>query len=245
MWLVLLFLLQADIPLRETGKRAVDLTWAVSERFPAFEGGSPFRAEVVATIEKNGYYGRVYHAPEHFATHIDAPAHFGRGQKTVDQLTADQMFAPAVVLDVTSQAASNADYLLTAADIAAWEKKNGRIAPGSVVLLRTGWGRRVPDVGAYRNADASGTLHSPGFSPEAAKLLVDERRAIAFGIDNLSVDAGRSADFGVHRYTQAHGLYHLENLANLDKLPPRVFLVVAPIKLEGGSGGQVRVWAIF
>jgi kynurenine formamidase len=40
-------------------------------------------------------------------------------------------------------------------------------------------------------------------------------------------------------------LYQLENLANLSELPETgAFLVVAPIKLEGGSGGAARVFAL-
>ncbi len=237
---------QQNIPLRQLPARAVDLTYSLSDHFPNFEGSaqSPFQAEVTGTIEKNGYFSRRFSTQEHFGTHMDAPAHFGRGQATVDRLRPEQLFAPGVVLDIRAQAASDADYALTVEDVLAWERKNGAIRPGSVVLLRTGWGSRSGDMAAYRNADSAGRSHSPSFSPEAARLLADQRKAVAFGIDNLSVDVGRSTDYPVHRYTQERGLYHLENLANLEKLPPRVFLIVAPTKLEGGSGAQVRVWAV-
>ena len=237
---------QGQIPVRPLPSRVVDLTYPVSERFPNFEGTaqSPFHAEVTGTIEKNGYFSRRYRTQEHFGTHMDAPAHFGPGQRTVDRLTPEQLFVPGVVLDIGPQAAGDADYALTVADVLAWEKKNGAIRPKSMVLLRTGWGRRAGEMAAYRNADSTGASHSPSFSLEAARLLVDQRQAVAFGIDNLSVDVGRSTDYPVHRYTQQRGLYHLENLANLDRLPPRVFLIVAPTKLEGGSGAQARVWAV-
>ena len=88
-------------------------------------------------------------------------------------------------------------------------------------------------------------MHFPGFSVEAAKRLI-ERQVSGLGCDTLSVDYGASADFAVHRLTLGAGLYHLENLADLSELPERgAFLVVAPIKLEGGSGGPVRVFALF
>lgn len=237
---------QGNIPVRRLAGKVVDLSYPVSERFPNFEGSreSPFRAEIAGRMEKDGYFSRRYQTQEHFGTHLDAPAHFGPGQLTVDRLGPERLFVPAVVLDIRAQGSRDADYALTPQDVLAWEKKNGVIAPGSAVLLHTGWGRRAGDMKAYRNADAAGKMHFPGFSPEAARLLVDQRKAIAFGIDNLSVDVGRSNDYPVHRYTQAGGLYHVENLANLDRLPPRVFLIVAPIKLEGGSGGQARVWAV-
>ena len=237
---------QGNIPVRQLAGKVVDLSHPVSDDFPNFEGSSqsPFQAEVTSTIEKGGYFSRRYRTQEHYATHVDAPAHFGPGQSTVDRLGPDRLFVPAVVLDIRPQGAKDADYALTAEDVLTWEKKDGAIAPGSAVLLRTGWGSCAGDMAAYRNADAVGKMHFPSFSLEAAQLLVEKRKAVAFGIDNLSVDIGRSTDYPVHRYTQAHGLYHMENLANLENLPPRVFLIVAPIKLEGGSGGQARVWAV-
>src|SRR5713101_7930733 len=91
---------------------------------------------------------------------------------------------------------------------------------------------------------AKGRMHFPGFSVEAAKRLI-ERRVNGLGCDTLSVDYGASGNFEVHRLTLGAGLYHLENLADLSELPESgAFLVVAPIKLEGGSGGPVRVFAL-
>ena len=67
----------------------------------------------------------------------------------------------------------------------------------------------------------------------------------ADGIDDGSVDYGLSQDYAVHGIVNGAGKYHLENLADLGRLPATgAYLVVAPIKLEGGSGGQVRVFAI-
>jgi kynurenine formamidase len=98
---------------------------------------------------------------------------------------------------------------------------------------------------AYRNTDPAGLMHFPGFAVDAAEFLTKERKISGLGIDTLSVDFGPSKNFEVHRLTHAAGLYHLENLASMEKIPPKgAFLVAAPIKLEGGSGGAVRVFAI-
>jgi kynurenine formamidase len=87
-------------------------------------------------------------------------------------------------------------------------------------------------------------MHFPGFSAEAAKLLV-ERKVSGLGVDTLSADFGASKDFLVHHIVLGAGLYQLENLADLTELPETgAFLVVAPIKLEGGTGGPARVFAI-
>ena len=87
-------------------------------------------------------------------------------------------------------------------------------------------------------------MHFPGFSAEAARLLMD-RKISGLGCDTMSVDCGGSEDFAVHRLALGAGLYHLENLADLSAVPEAgAYLVVAPIKLEGGSGGAVRVFAL-
>jgi kynurenine formamidase len=88
-------------------------------------------------------------------------------------------------------------------------------------------------------------MHFPGYSLEAAKFLAEGRNVFGLGIDTLSIDYGPSKNFRVHQYTMSRSLFHLENLANLDKVPASGALaIVAPMKLEGGSGGPVRVYAL-
>ena len=181
---------------------------------------------------------------EHYGTHLDAPVHFPPGKVTVDQIPVEQLFGPAVVLDVRAEGAKDADYQLAAAPIEEWEKKHGRVPAGAIVLLRTGWATRWPDAQKYRNQDAQGRMHFPGFSVESVKVLI-QRKISGLGCDTMSVDHGASADFAVHHLALGSGLFHLENLADLSALPESgAFLVVAPIKLEGGSGGPVRIFAL-
>jgi kynurenine formamidase len=97
----------------------------------------------------------------------------------------------------------------------------------------------------YRNQDAQGKMHFPGFSADAARLLI-ARKVSGIGCDTLSADYGASEDFAVHHLALGAGLYHLENLSDLSEVPEAgAFLVVAPIKLQGGSGGPVRVFAVW
>jgi kynurenine formamidase len=225
--------------------RVLDLSYAISDKLVPWPGDEKFfEAKVNASVEKNGYFTRSFWMLEHYGTHLDAPAHFPPGKTTVDQIPVKQLFGPAVVMDVRTESGKDADYQLSAARIEEWEKRHGRIPEGAIVLLRTGWATRWPDVQKYRNQDAQGKMHFPGFSAEAAKLLI-ERRASGLGCDTLSVDYGASSDYSVHHLALGAGLYHLENLADLSEMPEMgAFLVVAPIKLEGGSGGPVRVFAI-
>jgi kynurenine formamidase len=225
--------------------RVVDMTYALNAKLPAWPGdGRTFEAKVEATPEKDGYFARSFWTLEHYGTHMDAPAHFPPGKEFLDQIPVTHLFAPAVVIDVREESVKDPDYRLRVMRVEKWEALHGRIPTGAVVLLRTGWASRWPDQARYRNMDSTGVMHFPGFSVEAAKLLI-ERGAVALGIDTLSIDYGPSKDFEVHRVTLPAGLYQLENLANMDQLPEAgAFLISAPIKLEGGSGGPVRVFAI-
>ena len=225
----------------------IDLTHEVGDKTPTFDeaGKDRFQARTVAQIDKDGYFARYICLPEHFGTHLDAPAHFSTGRWTVDQIPARRLIGPLVVIDVSGKVHANPDYAVSVEDVAEWEQVNGQIPPGAIVVVRTGWGSRWSSAKDYRNADASGTLHLPGYSPDAARFLVEAREAIGLGIDTLSVDPGVAKNFPVHKYTSAHSVYHIENVANLSDAPEAGALaVVAPAKLEGGSGGPVRVLAL-
>jgi kynurenine formamidase len=225
--------------------RVLDLSYAINDKLVPWPGDKRyFEAQVNASVDKDGYFTRSFWMLEHYGTHLDAPIHFPPGKVTVDQIPAKQLFGPAVVLDVRAEAAKDADYQLAPARVEEWERKYGRIPAGAIVLLRTAWASRWPDGQRYRNQDAQGTMHFPGFSVDAVKMLID-RKVSGLGCDTLSADYGASTDFAVHHLALGAGLYHLENLADLSEVPEAgAFLVVAPIKLEGGSGGPVRVFAI-
>jgi len=225
----------------------VDLTHAINGKVPTFDPAesADYKVTVVATIEKDKYFARKFSLPEHYGTHIDAPAHFARGLWTVDQIPPERLVAPLVVLDISAKTKTNADHQLSVEDIADWEQVHGQIPPASVVMLNTGWELRWDSAKDFRNADAKGVMHFPGYSIDAAKFLTEGRGVLGLGIDTLSIDYGPSPDFSVHQYTMAHSVYHLEDVANLSQLPATgSMVVVAPMKLEGGSGGPVRILAL-
>lgn len=194
------------------------------------------------------YAANAFSAPEHGGTHLDAPIHFHEGGATADRIPLERLIAPAVVIDVTEQAAADPDYRLTPADIEAFEREHGVIPAESIVLLRTGWSTRWPDAKRYLGDDRPGdasNLHFPSYGVDAARILVEQRRVAALGADVASIDHGPSSDFPVHRVAAAAGVPGLENLTQLEGLPATGTVVAAlPIKIAGGSGGPVRVVAL-
>lgn len=225
--------------------RVIDLTHKLNASAPAYGGErDAFRYEKLSQIERDGYASGAFRVPEHFGTHVDAPGHFLAGKHTVDLIDPKTLIAPAAVIDVRQQVSRDPDYRLTVADIQKWERR-GAIPGGAVVLLLTGWDLRYGDVEKYRNADKGGDLHFPGFSEDSIKYLVSKRRIVGLGIDTLSIDYGASKDFVGHKLSHGAGLYHIENLANLDKLPARgAVIFTGPLAIENGSGSPARVLAI-
>jgi kynurenine formamidase len=232
--------------------RLVDLTHSFNAQTIYWPTSpSTFRLEQLAHGHTDGgyfYAANSFSSPEHGGTHLDAPIHFAEGRQTTEQIPLDKLMGPAVVIDVSRQAASNPDYRLSREDVLDFERRHGRIQSGTIVLLRTGWSRHWPNRKAYLGDDKPGdasNLHFPSYGEAAARLLVEDRKVAALGADVASIDYGQSRDFMVHRIAAAQNVPGLENLTGLDQLPARGATVIAlPMKIEGGSGGPVRVVAL-
>ena len=239
-------------PLDLRAHRIVDLTHAFDEQTLYWPTSpSRFRLETLHRGPTGAgffYSSYAFCTPEHGGTHLDAPVHFAEGRPAADQIPLDRLLGPAVVIDVRAQAAADADYRLSVADVKAWESRHGAVPPGSIVLLRTGWSTRWPDAKRYLGDDTPGDasrLHFPGYGAEATRLLVEGARAAVLGIDTASLDHGPSTDFVVHRIANGADVPGLENLTNLGELPERGAVVVAlPMKIAGGSGGPLRAVAL-
>jgi kynurenine formamidase len=186
--------------------------------------------------------------PEHGGTHLDAPLHFSSEGTPTDKIPLTSLMARGIVIDVSQQAAADRDYRLSVSDVVAFEERHGRIEPGTIVLLRTGWSQFWPDVKSYLGDDTAGdasNLSFPSYGEAAARLLVEQRQVALLGVDTASIDYGASTDFLVHRVAAARNVGGLENLTALGELPATGFTVLAlPMKIEGGSGGPVRVVAL-
>lgn len=231
--------------------QVLDLTYPFDRDTVYWPNNRPFQWEQTDWGMTSGgywYASAVFSASEHGGTHMDAPIHFGQGRRTVDQIPVQELTGPAVVIDVRSQCARQADYELAVDDVLAWESQHGGLPDGAIVFMLSGWGERWPDRGRYLGTSTVNdprSLHFPGFSAAAAEFLVKQRKVRGIGIDTASIDPGRSADFPVHRILGAADVYALENVAALERLPPRGATVWAlPIKIKGGTGGPVRIIAV-
>jgi len=238
--------------------RIIDLTQPLSERTPILQLPPPFAntpgwtTHEISNYDERGpaWYWNWFEGGEHVGTHLDAPNHWitGRDKGGVDAIPPARLIGPAVVIDRSAEATANPDFLLTIADIRAFESDHGALPKGGWLLFRTGWDARADDSARFLNANETGP-HTPGLDPECARYLAEESGIVGIGVETVGTDAGTAHSFEpafpCHNFMLGAGKYGLTQLANLAQLPPTgAVLVVMPLKLVGGSGSPCRAIAL-
>lgn len=233
--------------------KVVDLTHEYSAETIYWPTEDGFKLDIgFEGLTDKGYYysAKKFSAPEHGGTHMDAPIHFSKNGKTIDQIPLEQLIGPAVIIDVSNNALKNHDYQISINDFEIWESKYGKIPDKTIVLLHTGYGRFWPERLQYLGTDKTGKealtdLHFPGLHPHAANWIIKNRKINAIGLDTQSIDFGKSQFFETHRILCSEDIPFFENVANLDKLPAVGTTVIAlPMKIKEGSGAPLRLVAI-
>ncbi len=229
------------------GRRVLDLTHVLRPGFPTFSTSDPaIERETVRTIERDGFYAQRWTFGEHSGTHVDAPGHFIRDERLVTALRPAELIAPAAVVDISSRARRDADAVVEVSDLRRYERRYGRIPRRALVLMDSGWAERADDAEAFRNPDAQGRLHFPGFSGEAVEWLLARRSIRGIGVDTLSLDPGESTSFAAHVNLLEASRYGIEGLANLRRLPREgAEVIVGVVPWQEGSGGPCRVLATY
>ena len=226
-------------------RRVIDLSHPIHPGIPRWPGDPPVEFEDAATIARDGFFLRRFSLGEHTGTHLNAPGSFHLGGLSVDAIPTGSLVVPAVVMDVRRRVEDAPGYLLTVADIRAWEAEHGPVPPNAAVLLQTGWDAKWDSPGDYLGVLDAGGMTFPGFGLDAAQFLTGQRQIAGIGIDTAGVDGGQDQTFAVNSWALSQPRTVLENLTNLDQLPPvGTVLVVGVLRLLGGSGSPAAVLAL-
>jgi len=235
-------------------KQFVDLTHSFEPGIPHWPGFPDEEREILYSHEPgvgklgSGFLAHLYTHVGQWGTHVDPPAHFAKGLRTVDEIDLSEMILPLVVIDVHAKAESNPDYTIRMEDVRDWESRHGPVPEKSFVAMRTDWSKRWPDAAAMRNEDASGVAHYPGWSLPVLKYLYEERGITASGHEPTDTDPGiatSAGDYSLETFILSSNHYQIELLTHLDRVPEYGALIVVTFpKPKGGAGFPARVFAI-
>ena len=235
-------------------KKFVDLTHDFAPGIPHWSGFPDEQRHTIYWYERqpgmmgDGFFAEIFTHVGQWGTHVDPPAHFHKGLRTVDQIELKEMILPLVCIDVHQECVKNADYTLTFERVRKWETDHGKIPPGAFVAMRTDWSKRWPDAEKMANKDGKGVAHYPGWSLTALKYLYEECKITASGHETTDTDPGLATtkdDYSLEAYILRTNHYQIELLTNLDQAPEVGAIVVVSFpKPKGGSGFPARVFAI-
>jgi kynurenine formamidase len=231
--------------------RYIDLTHTITPNMPVWKGFGPATftpsidplTGVPYTYAKDGFEATAYTiATDQFGTQLDPPAHWAPEYPGIDELPATYAVRPLVVISVVRQVNRKPNYAIQVSDIRAFEKRNGRIPEGSVVMVRSDWSKRWTDDPEKAKALAADPVF-PGVSLSALKFLHLKRHILFHGHEPLDTDTTPTleGEFWLmhHGYTQAEGV------ANLDEVAATGCLInIGYPKFKGGLGGYARYIAI-
>jgi len=238
--------------------RVVDLTHTLHKDFPAWfvggqemtsRGGRVFTPPAIVDVkpqfewehEKVNLNQITYW--EHVGTHMDAPSHFSEGS-SVEEIPAEDLVLPLAVIDIKARAATDPLALMTLDDLKAWEAQHGPIPERALVAMNSGWAQHV-DTPKFKSLDANGKHRQPAMHIDAIKFLMEERNVVAIGVDTFSFDNQHSPGSDVHYKWLGDERWGLENLNNLDDVPPiGATIIVGQPKIKGATGGPNRVLAM-
>lgn len=229
-------------------KEWVDLTHTFGPDSPHFAAFSDAEFETLFDHD-DGFFAQSFKFSGQYGTHIDAPIHFVRDTRFLDELGLKELVLPLVVLDFSKEATSDHDFTVTPDHILVFEETHGEIEAGTFVALRTDWSKRWPDREAFNNKDAEGNNRIPGWGLDALKFLFEERQVKAVGHETFDTDSAmdfqRNGALLGEYYVLEQDTYQIELLTNLDKLPAKgaVIFNIVP-KPERASGFPVRSFAV-
>src|SRR3954453_18631807 len=229
----------------------IDLTHTITPNMPVWKGFGPAKFSPTTnpetgqpyTFAKDGYEATHYDiATDQFGTQLDPPAHWAPEYPAIDELPPTFAVRPLVVISIVDQLKKKPDYHLQVSDIEAWEKENGRVPEGSVVMVRSDWSKKWTTNAAKAKALAADPVF-PGVALKALEFLHLKRHILFHGHEPLDTDTTPTLEG--ESWLMHHGYTQAEGVANLDKVPATGCLVdIGYPKFGGGVGGYARYIAI-
>jgi kynurenine formamidase len=198
----------------------------------------------------------------HVGTHVDALCHVSRDgrvhggnvvglQSFSDGITVDPVhelqpiLGPGHLVDFPQLLGRDAapDDAVDADDFESWFSEHGGPQPGSVVLVRTGWGRHWHDNATYLGLDTG----CPGIARSGGRWL-GEREILAVGADTIAFEKTPAPGLEVHVHLLIERGIPIFEALDLEMLAADqvwdFFFIAIPLAIQNGTGSPVRPIAL-
>ncbi|QNE36654.1 cyclase family protein [Leifsonia shinshuensis] len=209
--------------------RVIDLSHPVRGGMTVFPGDPAVSVEPAVTIAEAGVSVLSLHLGSHTGTHVDAPSHTVEGGATIDAVDLGRLIGPARVIDVSGLPPRTRIHMEDVRD------DLSELAPGTIVLFRTGWSAHFDD---------PDYLDHPFLDAGIASALLDAGVTVV-GVDALNPDETPRDDpapgLPFHDVFLGAGGLIVENLTGLDRITasaPR--FIGLPLPIAGGDGAPLR-----
>ena len=204
----------------EIAKGWIDVSVPLEDGLVPWPGDPPFRLERVSDVANgDSCTFSTLSMSAHAGTHMDAPLHYLRGGRTVDQLPADATVGPARIIPIRNRR------IIDEGDL-----RLQRIRTGERLLFKTRNSARGRAGKFFEDYVA--------ISADAARYLAS-RRLRSVGIDGPSVGPFNNGA-ETHRVLLGAGIWIIEGLDLSRAQAGPCDLICLPLRIVGGDGAPAR-----
>lgn len=222
--------------------KIVDLSHKVNKFSPTWEGGCGFLKKDMLKYGSDLFCVQSLNLFAGIGTHMDSPAHLFEDSNDISSIDISTFFTQICIIDIRNKVKKDK---MTLEDVENYEQTFGTIPNGSLLVALTGWSQYWSNPTLYRNVDDKGVMSFPGITKNVVEKYITKLNGL--GIDTLSPDGGdMSLGFPVHEIVLGRNKWILENLNNLEKMPPKGGVAVSlPLNFEGCTESPVRVIGLY
>ncbi len=200
--------------------KVIDISWPISPEMTAYKDRKIVTFKSTKTFEKDGARETIITIGSHTGTHVDAPSHFLKDGKTIDQMLLEKVVGDCSLLDL-----SDVPEKITAEHLSMYD-----IAPDEIILLKTmnsDYPPTDPFLANFVYLDAS-----------AAQYLAD-CGVRAVGIDYLGIERNQEAH-DTHMLLLQEDIPIIEGLRLAHAEEAYYSFICLPLALQGLDGAPAR-----
>ncbi|MBN1232468.1 MAG: cyclase family protein [Candidatus Coatesbacteria bacterium] len=202
-----------------------DLTLPLNEEIPVYPGDPPFKINTISSLENSDEYNlSSISLCLHCGTHIDAPFHFRRNGKKVEDFSLEYLIGEAYIVNILNSSVINAEIMKRAVVNIETER----------LIIRTGF--------MHQSLNKSWDEGYPSLTEDASEWLINNKKLKILGIDSPDIDLFHNREFPVHKIFADNDILVIENLDLSKEEEGKGRIIISPLYVEGVEALPARVY---